>query len=263
MNLFIQVRDCKDRTSIPESYLYYKLNLNEKIRFLIIYGLGLVTIAYLFYHSIILSLLFSCLAYPGLGPYRSYLAEKRKKQLKEQFRDVLYSISASVSTGRQMPEALLEAEQSMKLIYKEDSLIVLELSNMVKRLNEYRESEEEILKDFASRTSIEDISDFVDIYLTCRETGGDFIKVLTKASEIIMDKITIEREIRTITAQKQFEAKILTAIPLIILLFLQLVSPDYLSAMYESIKGRILMTLALSCLGFSYLWSMKLTKIEV
>jgi len=248
---------------IPESYLYYELNFNEKIRFLVLCGLGLMAIAYLFYHSIILSLLFSCLAYPGLGPYRSYLAEKRRKQLKEQFRDVLYSISASVSTGRQMPEALFEAEQSMKLIYKEDSMIVLELSHMVKRLNEYREAEEEILKDFASRTDIEDISDFVDIYLTCRETGGDFIKVLTKASEIIMDKITIEKEIRTITAQKQFEAKILTAIPLIILLFLQLVSPDYLSAMYEGIKGRILMTLALSCLGFSYLWSMKLTKIEV
>ncbi len=248
---------------IPETYLYYELNFDEKIRFLILSGLGLLIIAYLFYHSILLSLLFSCLAYPGLGPYRSYLAEKRRKQIKEQFRDVLYSISASVSTGRQMPEALLEAEQSMKLIYKEDSLIVLELSYMVKRLNEYRESEEEILKDFASRTCIEDISDFVDIYLTCRETGGDFIKVLTKASEIIMDKITIEREIRTITAQKQFEAKILTAIPLIILLFLQLVSPDYLSAMYEGIKGRILMTLALICLGFSYFWSMKLTKIEV
>lgn len=248
---------------IPESYLYYELNRNEKIRYLILCGLGLMTIAYLFYHSIILSLLFSCLAYPGLSRYRSYLSEKRRKQIKEQFRDVLYSISASVSTGRQMPEALLEAEQSMKLIYNEDSLIVLELNNMVKRLNEYRESEEEILKDFALRTGIEDISDFVDIYLTCRETGGDFIRVLTKASEIIMDKITIEKEIRTITAQKQFEAKILTAIPLIILLFLQLVSPDYLAAMYDGIKGRILMTLALSCLGFAYFWSMKLAKIEV
>ena len=248
---------------IPESYIYYELNYNERIRYLIVCGLGLMTIAYLFYHSIILSLLVSCVAYPGLSRYRSHLAEKRRKLLKEQFRDVLYSISASVSTGRQMPEALLEAEQSMKLIYKEDSLIVLELNNMVKRLNEYRESEEEILKDFALRTGIEDISDFVDIYLTCRETGGDFIRVLTKASEIIMDKITIEKEIRTITVQKQFEAKILTAIPLIILLFLQLVSPDYISAMYEGIKGRLLMTLALSSLGFSYFWSMKLTKIEV
>lgn len=248
---------------IPKSYLTYDLSEKEKIRFLLICCPILMAAAFLFYHSIILSLIFACFAYPGLRPYCSYLAEKRRRELKEQFRDVLYSISASVSTGRQMPEALCEAEQNMKLIYKENSLMVKELSNMVVRLNEYRESEEEILKDFAYRTCVEDIADFVDIYLTCRETGGDLIRVLSKASEVIMDKITIEREIRTITAQKQFEAKILTAIPLIIILFLQLVSPDYLSVMYTELKGRILMTSALFGIGAAYFWSMKLTRIEL
>lgn len=262
MNHSKSVKNSKD-CQIPESYSVYALNQHEKISFLFLCGFGLMAIAYLFYHSIIISLLFSCLAYPGLGPYRSYLAVKRRKEIKEQFRDVLYSISASVSTGRQMPEALYEAEQSMRLIYKEDSLLVMELAYMVKRLKEYREAEDEILKDFASRTRIEDISDFVDIYLTCRETGGDLIKVLTKASEIIMDKIAIEKEIHAITIQKQFEAKILTAIPFLILLFLQMISPDYLSKMYEGIQGRMLMTIALGGIAAAYFWSMKLTKIEV
>jgi len=248
---------------IPASYASYELNRNEKWRFLMICGLGLLASAYLFYHSIVLSLLFSLLAYPGLKQYRSYLADKRRKELKDQFRDVLYSVSASISTGRQMAEALKEAEHSMKLIYRENSLIVTELSHMVKRLNESRESEETILKDFAIRTSIDDIADFVDIYLTCRETGGDLIKVLSKASEVIMDKISIEREIRTITAQKIFEAKILTAIPLIVILFLQLVSPDYLAVMYTSLSGRIVMTAALFGIGAAYFWSMKLMRIEI
>lgn len=247
----------------PESYFRYEMNRREKKRFLFICGLGLMALFYLFYHSIVLSLLLSLLAYPCLGPYSDYLAERRRRELKEQFRDVLYSVSASVSAGRQMPEALKEAEENMKLIYREDSLIVLELADMVKRLSEYREAEEEILKDFAARAHIEDISDFVDIYLICRETGGDLIKVITKASEIIMDKIAIEREIRTITAQKRFEAKILTAIPFFILIFLQLVSPDYLAPMYEGIKGRLLMTMALSGIAFAYWISMKLTRIEV
>lgn len=247
----------------PEVYSVYEMNQNEKNRFLLFCGLGLMAVFYLFYHSIVISLLSFCLAYPCLRPYRAYLAEKRRKELKEQFRDLLYSISASISTGRQMPEALKEADQNMRLIYREDSLIVLELAEMVKRLNEYRESEEEMLKDFANRACIEDISDFVDIYLTCRETGGDLIKVITKASDIIMDKITIEREIRTITAQKRFEAKILTAIPFLIILFLQLVSPDYLAPMYEDIKGRILMTMALAGIISAYGISMKLTRIEV
>ena len=248
---------------LPKSYSGYELSQKERTRFLLVCGLGLFAAAYLFYHSLILSLMFACLAYPGLKPYRSYLAEKRRSEIKGQFRDVLYSISASVSAGRQMPESLFEARENMRLIYSDDSIIVSELSDMVKRLFEYRESEDDILKDFAARTCVEDISDFVDIYLTCRETGGDLIKVLTKASDMIMDKIVIEKEIRTITAQKQFEARILTAIPFIIILFLQLVSPDYLSAMYEGAIGRILMTVALGGIAAAYFWSMKLTKIEI
>lgn len=245
------------------SYSSYELSQRERTRFLLVCGAGLFAAAYLFYHSLALSLLFACLAYPGLKPYSAYLADRKRKEIKDQFRDLLYSISASIAAGRQMPEALFEARENMKLIYREDSIIVLEISYMVKRLFEYRESEDEILKDFASRTCIDDISDFVDIYLTCRETGGDLIKVLTKASDMIMDKIVIEKEIRTITAQKQFEARILTAIPFIIILFLQLVSPEYLSVMYEGAMGRILMSLALGGIAAAYFWSMKLTRIEI
>lgn len=246
-----------------KSYSIYVLSQKERTRFLLVCGLGLFAAAYLFYHSLILSVLFSTLSYPCLKPYSGYLAERRRREIKEQFRDVLYSISASVSAGRQMPEALYEARENMTLIYREDAVIVSELSDMVKRLFDYREPEDDILKDFAARTCVEDISDFVDIYLTCRETGGDLIKVLAKASDMIMDKIIIEKEIRTITAQKQFEARILTAIPFIIVLFLQMASPDYLSAMYEGVKGRILMTAALGGIAAAYFWSMKLTKIEI
>ena len=248
---------------VPKSYQVYELSRKERNHFLVVCGLGLFLLAFLFYHSLILSLMVSSLSYPGLSFYSKHLAEKRRRVLKAQFRDVLYSISASVSTGRQMAEALYESEKNMKLIYKEDSLIVRELSQMVKRLYEIREPEEDILKDFALRTGIDDIADFVDIYLTCRQTGGDLIKVLTKASEVIMDRISIEKEINTITAQKRFEAKILTAIPILIVFFLQIVSPDYLSVMFRGLEGRILMTVALSGIGFAYYWSMKLTKIEV
>ncbi len=253
----------KVQIKLPETYSSYHLSDGEKYKFLIICGAGLMAVGYLFYHSFIVSLFLACLSCPALVFYRNYLAEKRKRVLKDQFRDVLYSISASVAAGRQMPEALKEAEKNMRLIYTEEALITKELAGMVKRLNEYREPEEKILKDFAQRTGIEDIADFVDIYLTSRETGGDLIKILTKASETIMEKIAIEREIKSVMAQKQFETKILTSIPFIIILFLQLMSPDYLSVMYEGIKGRMLMTAALFGIGISYFWSMKLTRIDV
>ncbi|MDD4566166.1 MAG: type II secretion system F family protein [Eubacteriales bacterium] len=249
--------------SVPQNYNIYDLNSREKIHFSIFCITILFLTGYLFYHSMIISIFFTCLALPCYRLYRAGLAEKRRRVLTEQFRDVLYSVSASIAAGRQMTEALHEAEQNIRLIYKEDDLIVMELSVIVKRLYEFRESEEEVLRDFASRTGIEDISDFVDIYLTCRETGGDLVSVLNKASEMILDKIAIEKEIHTITVQKRYEARILAAMPLIIILLLNLVSPDYLAVMYERIAGHLLMTAAFFGIGFSYIWSMKLIKIEV
>lgn len=249
--------------SIPVNYCVYELNKKERNRFLILCISGLFAAAFLFYHNFLLSVLFSFLAWPCYNLYRDSLAEKRRRMLTEQFRDVLYSVSVSVAVGRQMTEALYEAEKNMRLIYKEDALIVMELSEIVKRLCVYREAEEDVLRDFASRASIEDITGFVDIYLTCRETGGDFINVLNKASEMILDKTAIEKEINTITAQKRFEIRILSAIPFAIILLLHILSPGYLTVMYDCIQGRLLMTAALMGIGLSYLWSMKLIKIEV
>ncbi|QOX62924.1 hypothetical protein FRZ06_06000 [Anoxybacterium hadale] len=248
---------------IPDHYHTYHLNHSEFVKFLLLSGIGLAALSFLFYQSIPFSMLSLPASWFFLPWYRKSLADKRRKEIKEQFRDVLYSISASIAAGRQMSGALQETASNLKMIYGEGALIVRELDQMSKKINDYRESEEEILQDFAYRTDIEDIADFVDIYMTCRKTGGDLIRVLGKASEMITDKITIEKEINTITAQKRFETKILTAIPIMIILFLQLVSPEYISALYEGFNGRLLMTAALGGIGASYYISTKLTRIEV
>lgn len=248
---------------IPDHYHIYQLNHSELVKFMLLCGIGMAALSFLFYQSIPLSMLSLPASWFFLPWYRTFLADKRRKEIKEQFRDVLYSISASIAAGRQMSGALLETAANLKMIYGESALIVRELERMSKKINEYREPEEEILQNFADRTEIEDIADFVDIYMTCRKTGGDLIRVLGKASEMITDKITIEKEISTITAQKRFETKLLTAIPILIILFLQLISPEYISALYEGITGRLLMTAALGGIGASYYISTKLTKIEV
>ena len=248
---------------IPENYQIYELTIQEKTKFIVSCGLGLAVVSFLFYQSILLAILSTLVSWLLLPKFRSYLSEKRKRVMKDQFRDVLYSVSASIAAGRQMPDALQEAALNLRLIYGTDALIVRELELLSMRINGYREPEEELLKDFASRTDIEDITDFVDIYLTCRKTGGDLIKVLEKASGIITDKITIEKEIHAITAQKRFETKILTAIPLLLILVLQLLSPDYISVLYHGITGRLLMTMALVGIGAAYYISTKITQSEV
>ena len=134
---------------------------------------------------------------------------------------------------------------------------------MGKNISENRESDIQIFLDFAKRSHCEDIDNFVQVYMTCRTMGGNLEKVIKSTTEIIVDKINIESEIRTLTAQKKFEGKIISMMPFAILLLLNLFSPDYLEPLYTTLTGRIVMTAALGGLVFAFFLTERLTAIEV
>lgn len=235
----------------------------ESCRILLLWAAGIAAVTYLFYQSFIVSAASVCLAGPAVAFHKRRAQEQRRRELLYQFRDLLYSLSGSIATGRQMGEALREAEENMKLIYGEGEPIREELAYMSRQLRESNLSDEEVWQDFARRSGLEDVQSFADIYAICRHTGGNLERVVMKAAEVLVEKIGIYRELHVLTAQKQWEARVLTGIPLVALLFLQLSSPDYMAVMYETLVGRLLMSLALAAIAGAYLWSRKLTAIEV
>jgi tight adherence protein B len=243
-------------------YNTYRLSPGERATYYCVAALGALVVGELFYQSLFFSALAFPLCIPGMKFYERRLAAKRRAALAASFRDLLYSLSASFSTGRQMPEALKEGLEALRLIYKGDAPIILELEDMNRRLFTTRESEMDILDDFARRSHVEDIINFVDAYFICRATGGDMERLVVKAAEVIIEKMGVQREISAITAQKKLESKILLVIPAAILLFLQLFSPDYSAVLYGTAAGRVLMTAALAVTAAAYLWSVKLTDIE-
>ncbi len=244
-------------------YRTYELSSKEKIRFVTTGYICFFAIGYLFYKSILLSALAGILILLFLRKYRSYKAEQRRNYLLMQFKDLLYSLSASISTGKSMAEGLKEGLEDLKLIYDDSTPLVIELESITKGIFENRGSEAQLLSDFAARSGCQDIESFVDVYLSIRETGGDMEKVITKTADILTDKISIEKEIRTIISQKQVEAKIITAMPLVILAGLNVTSSGYTDPLYETVEGRIIMTAALAGMIFAYNLTEKITDIKV
>ncbi|MDR2157572.1 MAG: hypothetical protein LBO81_07315 [Clostridiales Family XIII bacterium] len=253
--------DAKSETAAD--YRYYRLNGRERRRYYPIAGGVGAMLGLLFYHNLPIAALMILLALPCRRYYESYLGAKQRLALSIQFKDLLASLSASFSTGRQLPEALKEAEGNLSLIYAEDAPIVREVRYMTSRLFKYREREKEVLCDFADRSACEDIVDFVDVYFTCLTTGGDTVRAIRRASEQIIDKIDIRSEILTLTAQKKYEARILSGLPPLMLLFLQFSSPDYLAPLYGTPIGTCIMTVALAVQGVAFCWSARITDIRV
>ena len=244
-------------------YREYRLSKREKVMLFSAGYAAIFLVSLLFYHSIPLALACGFLALFLEEPYGEYKAEKRRDLLLLQFKDLLYCLAAAFASGRQMKQALIGAHEDLLLLYQEDTPMISELRYMIRGMMENRQSEEELLSDFARRSNLEDIRNFVDVYRACRITGGDMEKVIASVTDVLMDKMAIEREIKALTSQKMFEGRIISLMPLLVVLFLNIFSPDYLAVMYETAQGRILMTLALLGIFWAYKMTMKMAKVEV
>jgi len=245
------------------SYKKYQLSLKETRDCVIISYIFLFMGFYVFYQSLTVSIASGIFIPICMKYYAESIAEKKRELLTTQFRDFLYSLAASFAAGRDIRDGLFEAGENLRLIYDENSPMIVEIKDMLNKIDNSRMPVEEALKDFAARSGVSDIENFVDIYSICRLTGGDLSMVISKTSGMLIDKIGVDKEIKTLTSQKRFEGKLISAMPVIVILFLNIASPEYIEVMYTTIVGRIIMTAALAGIIYAYYLTLKLTKIEV
>lgn len=246
-----------------EDYNRYEMARREKLTVVCGLAVMMAFAGYIFYGTLLFCLLLPFVYKPGMKAYCGFRVRRRKNQLLIQFRDLLFSLSASFAAGRHMEEAMEEARENLEELYGSRGLMAGELEHMLRSIQETGEGEVELWQSFARRSGLEDAADFTQVFSACRETGGNLIQAVNKAASVIGEKIAVEMEIRTIVSQKKLEGRIITAMPAIIVVFLQAVSPDYLEVMYVTFGGRILMSLALFAMAGAYVMIERITDIEV
>jgi tight adherence protein B len=235
----------------------------ERIKYYLVSTAGLAFTGWLFFDNILLASVLALLAVPLEKYWKKTQIEKKRKELTVQFKDMLFSLSSSFQSGRHMGEAIAEAKKNVLEIYPAGTPINVELDLMVRRINAGGESDREVLFDFAKRSGSEDAKNFADVYYTCLTTGGDLVSVVNRTAEVILEKMTIRREIDTLMAQKKYEAKLLTAVPFMILLYLRFSSPGYLEQLYTTAVGLCIMAASLLALVCSFFWSVKIMDINI
>lgn len=223
---------------------------------------GTVT-GWLFYDNLRIGFCVSAILFLMVKPrYIRWQLQRRKRILLLQFRDVLYSISSAVSVGRSMAQALEESMDFWKGTYDEKDLIMRELAAMVRQMKEGNARDLDVLKDFAGRSGLQDILDFVMVYENCRTSGADLVKAIDRATGIIGDRIDLERELHMLMAQKQFEGRIIMISPFALLLFLKISSPGFLEPLTASSAGMMVSTAALGLVAASVLLMERVNQFE-
>jgi len=263
MNIIGKRKKDTKKSVAYDCYSARQLTRKETFKYFAVSVCGLAAVGYLFFDNVVAMIVLALFSIPGKEYYRQLRANKISDVFADSFKDVLLSLSASFQTGRQMREALIEARDNLLMVYPKDSQVNVELGQIVKRITLGGESEREVLFDLARRSENEDVMSFADIYYTCLTTGGDIVKVTCKTADVLIEKITIRREIDMLTAQKKYEANLLTGMPVLVILMLKLNSPDYLAPLYGNPFGVAVMSAALIAIIVSFVWAGKIMRIEV
>jgi tight adherence protein B len=240
----------------------YKLNKAENIAFAVGLVISGIILSLLFYSNI----LFAVVILPFAGVLKEMieelLAEKRRRDFMLQFKDFLFTVATAIGAGRSMKDAISESIPTIKEIYGDNAILAKELETVHSRI-EFGENDVNVLMELALTSGAEDVIDFVNIYDICKSSGANLIKALNRAASVIIDKMTIEREVQEISLRKEKEGLILLVMPVVVIIFLNLCSPDYISPLYETLTGRIIMTLVIAGNIGVYVIIRRITNIEI
>lgn len=172
------------------------------------------------------------------------------------------SLAAQMSAGYSIENSIREVYEEMCELYGENSFICRELKIIAEKLKN-NISIEEAMAQLAIRSSNQDIRLFSEVLTISKRSGGDLIGIVKSAALNISEKADVEREIKSIISEKQFEQGIMSIIPLMMILYVKISAPEMIEVMYQTVAGRIIMSCCLIIYIFAFLLGMKIMDIEV
>lgn len=219
-------------------------------------------ISYLFYGTWICTILFSPYLIWYIKSWEKQLVKKKQTKFRLQFKEAIQSLSAALNVGYSVENAMRETIKDLKGIYKKDDIILREFAYMIRQL-QMNVSVETVLQDFAQRTADEDVQTFVTVFNMAKRSGGDTLEIIRNAVRQMGEKIDVEREITTLVSGKKLELKIMTMIPLGMVLYMKLSFPEFLDVLYGNVAGVIIMTICLLVYLVAYEMGRRIVEIEV
>lgn len=252
----------KSRVLELPDYARYRFSGRELVKYLALYMLLDACISYLFFCSWIAFVLLAPGVFLFLADQRRSLQAKRAREMTRQFLDGIRMIAASLQAGYSAENSLHEALRELQKVYEPDAFIVREFRFMDAQI-EMSRNMEELMADFGRRCAIEDIQSFAEVFLTAKRSGGDLLSIIRNTASCIRQKQETMQEIETCLSGKVMEQNIMSLIPILILAYIRLSSPEFLTVMYGNVTGVTVMGGCFAVYVAAYLWGRKIVRIEV
>lgn len=196
------------------------------------------------------------LGYSSVYLWVSRKAKKRVDAIEEQLAEAIDLIVRSLRVGHPFGSAIAMAgDEVPDPLGSEFRLISDEIA--------YGRDAGEAISEFAERVDLQDLR-FLAVSVSIQQkSGGNLADILEGLSKVVRARFKLFRRVRAITAEAQWSGKFLSAFPIIAMLLMLVLKPDY----YDDVKDMAifmpLVIIVLFLLAINLLYMRKMTNLKV
>jgi Flp pilus assembly protein TadB/Mg-chelatase subunit ChlD len=161
----------------------------------------------------------------------------RRNRFAEQLPDALQVVASALRSGHSLAGSLAVVVESASEPMKSEMQHVVADEQLGIPL-------QQSLAVVAERMASSDVEQLALVAELQREAGGNAAEVVDRVAETVRERFDLKRLINTLTMQGRMSRWIVSALPIGILLVLQLENPHYLHPLFASTAGRVVFGLA-------------------
>ncbi len=182
--------------------------------------------------------------------------KKKRRQFNNQLADALLVLANSLRAGFSLLQAMEMVSQEMP------DPISGEFKHTLREMT-YGTATETALIHLSERVGSDVLDLLVTAMLIQRQAGGNLAEILLNIHATIQDRLRIQQEIKTLTAQGRMSGYIIASLPFGIAAVLSVLNPSYLSVLFNNPIGWALLAGGLTSQLIGFIIIRKIIAIEV
>jgi tight adherence protein B len=122
---------------------------------------------------------------------------------------------------------------------------------------------EKALADTAKKLDITEFNFFVTSIILQRETGGNLGEILSNLAEMLRGRHMMKLKIGALSSEARASAYIVGSLPMVVMLMLQVVSPEYLLPLFNDYRGNLSLAAAALSMATGAFIMARMTQLEI
>lgn len=188
--------------------------------------------------------------------------QRNKMHKLQEFKDFITSVSAALSAGYSLENAVKEGYRELLYLYGEKCEMSIQISLVLKEIR-LNKPFHEVMQELGKRCGVEEIISFAGMVSAAKQSGGNLTELIKSCALDISEKSEQKRELETMINGRKYEQKVMNVVPLAIICYVRITSYDMFSVLYEGILGPVIMSVCLILYVAAICIAEKMMRIEL